>query len=160
MARLGQVGSERQMTESLHIVCPHCNAVNRIAGQRLGERPQCGKCHRALFGGQPVNLTAANFEKHVTRNDIPLVVDFWAPWCGPCQMMAPAFAQAAAQLEPYYRLAKVDTEAEQALAARFGIRSIPTLILFQGGQERARQPGALGAADIIRWTQAHAAAPA
>ena len=141
------------MSESLHIVCPHCDAVNRIPAARLGEGPKCGKCHRPLFTGHPIELTAANFQQHVTRSDIPLLVDFWAPWCGPCQMMAPQFVQAAAQLEPRVRLAKVNTDAEQMLGAQFGIRSIPTLALFKGGRKAARQPGAMGAADIVRWVR-------
>lgn len=143
------------MAESLHIVCPHCDAVNRIPVARLGERPNCGKCHRSLFEAHPVELSGSNFQKHIDRNDIPLLVDFWAPWCGPCKMMAPQFEQAAAQLEPRVRLAKVNTEAERALGAQYGIRSIPTLALFRGGKEIARQPGAMGAADIVRWTQSH-----
>ncbi|WP_455386148.1 thioredoxin TrxC [Acidihalobacter prosperus] len=141
------------MSDSLHIVCPHCAAVNRIPSARLGEGPKCGKCHRPLFAGHPIELDAAGFEKHVGRNDIPVLVDFWAPWCGPCKMMAPHFMQAAAQLEPQVRLVKVDTEAEQSLGARFGIRSIPTLALFRGGRELARQAGAMGAADIVRWAR-------
>ena len=142
------------MTESMHIVCPHCDAVNRIPARRLEHKPKCGKCHRPLFDARPVVLTAASFDRQVGRSDIPVLVDFWAPWCGPCKMMAPQFEQAAAQLEPRFRLAKVDTEAEQALGARFGIRSIPTLALFRGGREIARQPGAMGAADIQRWVRA------
>ncbi len=141
------------MSESLHIVCPACDAVNRIPAARLEEGPKCGKCRQPLFSGHPSELSAANFQKHITRNDIPVVVDFWAPWCGPCKMMAPQFEQAAAQLEPRLRLAKVNTEAEQMLGAQFGIRSIPTLAIFKGGREVARQPGAMGAADIVRWVQ-------
>lgn len=137
--------------DTKHIVCPHCDATNRIPSARLGDAPKCGKCKQVLFAGQPLNLTAANFNKHISHSDVPVVVDFWAPWCGPCQTMAPAFAQAAQQLEPNYRLAKVDTEAEQALGAQYGIRSIPTIAVFKNGKEIARQAGAMGAENIKRW---------
>ncbi|HJV51450.1 MAG TPA: thioredoxin TrxC [Noviherbaspirillum sp.] len=140
---------------SLHIVCPGCQAVNRVPSERLAESPDCGRCHRPLFTGHPVALASADFERHISRSDIPLLVDFWAPWCGPCRMMAPAFEQAAAQLEPKVRLAKVNTDEEQALGARYGIRSIPTLALFHQGREIARQAGAMGAGDIVRWARAH-----
>jgi len=143
------------MAESVHLVCPSCDAVNRLPAARLTESPKCGQCHAPLFAGHPVALTAAKFAKHIGRNDIPVLVDFWAPWCGPCKMMAPQFAQAAGILEPNMRLAKVDTQAEQSLGAQFGIQSIPTLALFRRGQEIARQPGAMGAQDIVRWAQAH-----
>lgn len=139
------------MSESLHLVCPHCLAVNRVPATRLSQGPKCGQCHQALFSGHPLGLTTKSFETHLARNDIPLLVDFWADWCGPCKMMAPAFAQAAQVLEPRVRLGKVDTEAEQQLSARYNIRSIPTLILFKGGKELARQAGALSAPDIVRW---------
>jgi thioredoxin 2 len=139
------------MSESLIVVCPHCHAANRVPADRLADGGTCGKCKGSLFAGEPLELDQASFDRHVERSDLPLVVDFWAPWCGPCRMMAPAFAQAAAQLEPNYRLAKVNTEEQQGLAARFGIRSIPTVALFRGGREVARQAGAMDAATLVRW---------
>jgi thioredoxin 2 len=144
------------MSDSVHIVCPGCGAVNRIPSARLGQHPRCGKCKDPLFSAKPAELTSVNFGKMIGRNDIPVLIDFWAPWCGPCKMMGPAFEQAAAQLEPRMRLAKLNTEAEQAIGAQLGIRSIPTLALFRNGQEIARQPGAMGAADIVRWATMHA----
>jgi thioredoxin 2 len=139
------------MSETTHIVCPHCLTVNRLPTARLADRPNCGRCRKPLFEGHPIALSAADFDLFAARSDIPLLVDFWAPWCGPCRMMAPAFEQAAGQLEPRFRLAKVNTEEEPALASRFGIRSIPTLVLFHRGREVARQAGAMGARDIVRW---------
>ncbi|MES1982075.1 MAG: thioredoxin TrxC [Pseudomonadota bacterium] len=141
------------MTTSLHIVCPHCAAVNRLPADRLNGAGTCGKCHAALFTGHPVELDEASFDKHVSRSDLPLVVDFWASWCGPCQSMAPSFAEAARQLEPNYRLAKVNTEQSQNLAARFNIRSIPTLAIFRNGREVARQAGAMDTGGIVRWVK-------
>ena len=134
-----------------HVVCPDCDAVNRIPPERLPDRPRCGKCRALLFQGRPVELSSASFDQHIGRSDLPVVVDFWAEWCGPCKMMAPAYAKAAAQLEPRVRLAKLDTEAAQAIAARYHIRSIPTLILFRDGREVLRQPGAMSTSDIVRW---------
>ena len=142
---------------SLHLVCPHCQAINRLPAERLREAPDCGRCHRSLFNGHPLNLNAADFERHLERSDIPLLVDFWAPWCGPCRMMAPAFEQAAAELEPQVRVGKLNTDEAQGIGARLNIRSIPTLALFVGGQEVARRAGAMGAADIVRWTRAQLA---
>ncbi|KGI78083.1 thioredoxin TrxC [Oleiagrimonas soli] len=143
------------MNASMHIVCPHCEAINRVPAERLGAAPSCGKCHQPLFQGVPLDVDAARFEKHLTRSDLPLLVDFWAPWCGPCRMMAPEFVRAAGQLEPRMRLLKVDTEAVPALGARYGIRSIPTLMLFRNGCEVARQAGAMNASGIAQWAQGH-----
>ena len=140
------------MTESTLIACPACHSLNRVPDDRREEGPVCGKCGKPLFDGHPVALDEAGFHAHVERSTLPVLVDFWAPWCGPCRMMAPQFEAAAGKLEPFVRLAKVDTEAQQALGARFGIRSIPTLALFLEGKEIARQPGAMNAADIVRWT--------
>ena len=141
------------MTEALHIVCPHCHTTNRVQSAQLGQAPDCGSCHQPLFVGEPLALDAQSFDKHLQRNHIPVLVDFWAPWCGPCLAMAPAYAQAARELEPQVRVAKLDTEAHQALGARHAIRSIPTMALFKGGREVARVSGAMSAADIVRWVR-------
>jgi len=138
----------------VHAVCPSCGAINRIPPDRPAERAKCGTCHKPLFAGKPLMANAETFERHITRNGIPVLVAFWAPWCGPCLAMAPAFERAAAELEPDYRLLKVNTEEEQSLAARYGIRSIPTLMLFMGGREIARRAGASDTRGIVSWAKA------
>jgi thioredoxin 2 len=143
------------MSDSLHLVCPHCQAVNRVPITRLSQQPNCGKCHQPIFSGTPIELTAATLQNQIKKNGIPVLVDFWAPWCGPCKSMAPAFAQAAKALEPRVRLGKLNTDVEQGLGNQYGIRSIPTLVLFNGGKEVARQSGAMGLQDIVRWVNAH-----
>jgi thioredoxin 2 len=143
------------MAESLLVACPNCNTLNRAPREKLaaGASGKCGHCGAPLFGGHPVALNAQSFETHAAKSDIPLVVDFWAPWCGPCKAMAPQFEQAAGHLEPTVRLAKVNTEDEQVLAGRFGIQAIPTMILFKHGKEVARQSGAMNASGIESWVE-------
>lgn len=135
-----------------HVVCPHCSAVNRIPASRMGAG-KCGKCGAALFPGKSIELTDENFNRQISRNDLPVLVDFWATWCGPCRMMAPVFEQIAAQKQNVLRVGKLETEQSPQTSARFGIRSIPTLILFKGGREVARASGAMSLADLTRWLQ-------
>jgi thioredoxin 2 len=137
------------------VACPYCQALNRVPVPRLEQAPNCGRCHRPLFEGRAVFLDGASFAAQVERAGLPVLVDFWASWCGPCRSMAPQFERAAQDLEPQVRLAKLDTEAQPDLAARYAIRSIPTLILFAGGREIARQSGAMAAGDIVAWTRQH-----
>ncbi len=143
------------MADTTIIVCPHCDTANRVPSARLADRPTCGKCRKSLFDGHPATLTDSNFDLHLSRGELPLVVDFWAPWCGPCKMMAPAYEQAAARIEPRARLAKVDTEQNQMLAQRYGIRSIPTLAIFNKGRQVASQPGAMSLPQLVQWIETH-----
>ncbi|MGB7550934.1 MAG: thioredoxin TrxC [Chromatiaceae bacterium] len=139
------------MTQAVHVVCPRCDAVNRVPPERLAEDAKCGKCRAPLFAGAPLALDEGRFAKHLGRSDLPLVVDFWAPWCAPCRAMAPAFETVARRIEPQARLIKVNTEEAQALAGRYGIRSIPTLVVFRSGREVARTSGAMDAAALENW---------
>jgi thioredoxin 2 len=136
-----------------HLVCPGCTTTNAIPASRLGDGPRCGKCKNPIFNAHPIELDQAGFQKHINSNDIPVLVDFWAPWCQPCLMMAPEFEKAAEQLEPHIRLAKLNTEQVQAIGQQYDIRSIPTMVLFSKGREIARQSGAMMAGDIVRWVR-------
>jgi thioredoxin 2 len=142
-----------RMAEPLLVACPACTSLNRVPGERLGANPTCGKCRAPLFAGKPMAVDDTSFDRVVLRSGIPVVVDFWAAWCGPCHAFAPTFDAAARQLEPTVRLAKLDTEAAPATAARLAIRSIPTVALFRDGREVARQSGALPLPRFLDWVQ-------
>jgi len=135
----------------MELVCPHCGAVNRLPPERLGQHPKCGRCGAEVLPAHPVELDATSFDKFISRNGLPVLVDFWAPWCGPCKMFAPTFSQLARHYAQQVRFAKVNTEVEQALSARYGIRSIPTLALFREGRELDRVAGALEAPQLQAW---------
>lgn len=143
------------MEELIHIACPHCDAINRVQYSKLDLAPKCGKCHQALFIGKPLELSSQNFSKFINQTDIPIVIDFWAPWCGPCKMMAPIFEQTSSIIEPRARLAKLNTELSQDIAASYHIRSIPTLVIFKDGKEAARQSGAMDQANLLGFIEAN-----
>lgn len=136
---------------AVHIVCPHCGGINRVPTERLSDQPACGKCHKPVLDGLPVNLGSQTFDRFISKNDLPVVVDFWAAWCGPCKMMAPVFSQLASGMSTQMRFAKVDTEQAQDISARFNIRSIPTMILFKNGKEVDRVSGALDQTGMQQW---------
>lgn len=143
--------------EGRHIVCPHCASINRVPfplSEPAKAAPR-GRCKQALFTGHPVSVDSAHFDLHIQKNDIPVVVDFWAEWCGPCKSMAPVFEKVSAELEPDFRFPKVDSEAEQGLAARYGIRSIPTMTLFWKGDVIARRAGAVDTETLRAWLRQH-----
>ena len=146
------------MKDSLHIVCPHCDTINRVPAVKLPAGGKCGQCHHPLFEAAPLALNGARFARHAEKSDVPLLIDFWAEWCGPCRAMAPAFARAAQQLEPGIRLAKVNIDEEPALAQRFGVSSIPTMILVSQGREIDRIVGAHSEADLVNWASQRRAA--
>ncbi|MEA1891028.1 MAG: thioredoxin TrxC [Pseudomonadota bacterium] len=140
---------------AVHIVCPHCGGINRVPAERLNDQPACGKCHKPVLDGLPVNLGSQTFDRFISKNDLPVVVDFWAAWCGPCKMMAPVFSQLASRMSAQMRFAKVDTEQAQDISARFNIRSIPTMVLFKNGKEADRVSGALDQTGMQQWLASH-----
>jgi thioredoxin 2 len=146
---------DSQVGEFQHIVCPHCGAINRVPGDRQATAASCGTCKMKLFAAKPLEVNAASFERHTAKNDIPVLVDVWAPWCGPCRAMAPQFERAADMLEPEVRLLKLNADEEQAISARYGVRSIPTMLLFKDGKLKAQTAGAMDAGRIVAWAKAN-----
>lgn len=142
------------MSEPVHLVCGHCDSVVRVPPDRLTAGPRCPKCHNPLFGDHPLTLKSASFEQHISRSDLPVIVDFWAPWCGPCRVMEPHYEEAARRLQHRARFAKVNSDDEPQLSSRFGIRGIPTLIAFRNGREVARQTGGMDLNGLLRWVSA------
>jgi thioredoxin 2 len=142
------------MSDAVHLVCGNCDSVVRVPADRVEEAPRCPKCHEPLFGEHPLELTSASFERHISRSDLPVIVDFWAPWCGPCRTMAPHYEEAARRLRHRARFAKINSDEEPQLSSRFGIRGIPTLIAFRNGREVARQTGGMDLNGLLRWVSA------
>jgi thioredoxin 2 len=137
----------------MHIVCPHCHATNRVPNDKLEHEINCGKCHRPVFDGHPANVSGSQLAAQIRNSDIPVVVDFWAAWCGPCRAMAPEFEKAAQMMEPHARFLKLDSDQEQSASMQYNIRTIPTLIVFKGGKEVARTSGARSATQLVQWVQ-------
>lgn len=142
-----------EAAEMLVVACPTDASLNRVPRAKLDRNPKCGRCHNPLFQGKAVELNAANFDSHTLKSDVPIVIDFWAEWCGPCRMMSPSFEMAVPRLEPRVRLGKLDTEAEPAIAQRYGIRGIPSMVMIRRGQEVARTSGAMPTSAIVDWVE-------
>lgn len=139
------------MSNIIRLVCPHCNTINQFASARLSDQPKCAQCKSALMQGEPVAVNSESLDRHIQQSGVPVLVDFWAPWCGPCKSFAPVYSNFARKAEPNLRLLKIDTEAHQVAAGKYGIRSIPTLVLFKAGKEIARVSGAMNEMQLQQW---------